>query len=274
MTYGNRLATWIAGIFVLGALTGAGYYLLSRPPVESAGGGRALSKEAAARAESAIQEGKDVRNRQNAAKIFREILKTPPEELVIAAILSGDSDAALRSAKIWEMTEPGNAIAGSLLEAFKRTRACGTESCSVRLKSYRSNEAFVSWLADLRARHPDDPNVALMTIEDIEDSKPFAAAVKNRRSDLGFNFGVELCAPWIGDDTTARLRKDWKATRSAPAALRLVQRLTCCNDSFCATQKDGEEALQVLGTAVKTAPATDLESIREGWLWAKARTTE
>lgn len=266
----KRLLPWSAIIVVLGFLTGTGYYFLNRPPVINAGEEGTLSKEAALE----IQEGKEIRNRQNAAKIFRDILKTPPETLTITATLKGDSDSALRAAKLWELTEPGNQIAQSLQEALKRTRTCGTERCSVRLTNYKANQDFRSWLAALKTKYPDNPNVALMTVEDSDDPKPFTDAIKNPHASLDFNFSVELCAPWVGSDTTARLRKDWNNNRTVPAALRLTQRLTCCNDDFCATQKDGEEALHILEEVVKTAPATDIESIREGWLWAKARTTE
>jgi len=270
----KELAPWIAIVLVLGFLIGAGYYFVGKPPVESAGGGRVLSKEAAIQAELAIQEGKDKRNRQNAGKIFCEILKTPPETLVVTAILKGDSYSALRAAKIWEMADPGNPISRSLLEAFKRTLTCGTESCSVRLTEYKSSQDFRLWLAALKIKYPDNPNVILMTIEDIEDSKTFSKAIKSKHADLGFNFGVELCASWIEDDTTARLRNDWKNTRSTPAALRLAQRLTCSNDNFRSTSREMEEALTVLEAAVKTSPATDLESIRDAFIWAKVNTSE
>ena len=270
----RRLGTWIGIIFVLVCFSWTGYYFLNKSPVVGTDAEIVLPKEAALQAALARKEGKDIRNRQYAAKLFREILEISPESLVVTAILKGDSDSVLRAAKIWEMTEPGNQIAQALLEALKRTRACGVEPCSVRLTGYRSNQDFNAWLTSIKTKHPNNPNVILMTIKDIEDSKTFANALKNKDSNLDFNFGVELCAPWTGDDITARLRRDWKNARSTPAALRLVQRLTCCNDSFCATPKDSEEALNVLKSAVKTAPETDLESIRDAFLWAKIRTTE
>jgi|GEM_PF-4435797 len=270
----RRLGTWIGIIVVLACCSWTGYYFLNRPPVESAGEAVTLTKEAAAQAALARKEGKDIRNRQYAAQIFREILRTPPETLVVTAVLKGDSDSALRAAKIWEMTEPGNPIALSLLEAFKRTRTCGIERCSARLTGYRSDQDFNTWLAGIKNKYPGNSNVILMTTGDAADSKAFAAALKNKDSNLDFNFSAELCAPWIGADTTARLRKDWENTRSTPAALRLVQRLTCRNDSFRAPPGDMEEALQVLEAAVKTSPETDLESIRDAYLWAKKWTTE
>ncbi len=270
----RRLGTWIGIIFILVCLSGTGHYFLTKSPVVSAGEEIILPKEVALQAALARKAGKDIRNLEHTAKLFSELLSVPPESLVVDAILKGDSDSALRTAQIWEMTEPGNPIAQSLLEAFKRTRTCGNESCSVHLTGYRSNKNFNAWLNDLKAKHPTNPHVILMTMDNTENSKPFASAIKSKDSNLDFNFGVELCSHWVGNDVTARLRKDWKNKRSTPAALRLAQRLTCCNDDFCATTKDGEEALHVLETAVKTSPVTDLESIRDAFLWAKARTTE
>jgi len=270
----KRLGPCIGIVFVLICLSGASYYFLNKSPVVSAGEEIILPKEIALQAALARKEGKDIRNREHAAKLFREILNAPSESLIVEAILKGDSGSAVRTAKIWEMTEPGNPIAQALIEAFKRTRTCGNESCSVRLTGYQSNKAFNAWLNALRAKYPTNPHIALMTADGTEDEKTFASAIKSKDSNLDFNFGVELCSFWVGDDVTARLRKDWKNKRSIPAALRLTQRLTCCNDDFCATTNDGEEALTVLKTALNISSANDLESIRDAFLWAKARTTQ
>lgn len=198
------------------------------------------------------------------------------EPIVVRAILKGDSGAALQGAKAWATAEPDNPIAQSLVKAFTRTLSCGNEARSVRLRDY-SDDRFKSWIKDLRTKHPNNPHIAMMTVEFDCDGldciqKNFYKTLETKGSSLDFNFWVELCDYWISDKVTNRLRRDWKNKKTIPTALRLAQRLTCCNDDFYATAKEGQEAQKVLEETLKLQPRN--ESLLEALSWAQARQTK
>lgn len=265
----KRLAIWIGLVFAFVCLLCVSYYLVNDRFTVSTGDKTDIqtdlkrAKEIAAK----MEEAEYTETREEVDKSFAKILNGPPERLVVEAILKGDSDSAAKTAKIWQISEPENEIAQRLVSSFRRTRACGNEVCAI--PDY--NEGFNNWLKNLSAQHPDNLNISLMTTDGMEDSKSFTRAIKTKDSNLDFNFGVNLCSFWIGAEVTDRLRKDWNDKKSVPTALRLAQRLTCCNDDFCATAKDGQEAQKVLEKALTIASVNDLESIKDAYLWAKAR---
>ena len=260
---------------MLVCLSGAGYYYLNKPHIVSAGSKTNiqadLKRGKAIEAELEREKADNIRKREELVKSFGEILNGPPERLVVEAILKGDSNSAAKMAKIWEMIEPTNETANWLAAAFEMTRACGNERCA----GDDYNEGFYDWLKNLKVQYPDNPHVKMMTAGIADDfnavTNDFNEAIKMKNSNLDFNFRVGLCSHWIGNEVTDRLRKDWNSQRSVPTALRLAQRLTCCNDDFCATAKEGQEAQRVLEAALKIASVNDLESIRDAYVWAKAR---
>lgn len=197
------------------------------------------------------------------------------ENIVVQAIVKGDSEAALRGTKAWVTAEPNNPIAQSLAKAFTRTLSCGSEARSVRIRDYAA--PFSGWIKDLRTKYPNNPNIAMMAVELDCDGldciqKNFYKALEMKGSNLDFNFWVELCDYWVGNKLTNRLRADWKNKKTIPTALRLAQRLTCCNDDFCATAKEGQEAQKTLEQVLRLDPTND--SIKEALSWAQARQTK
>lgn len=195
------------------------------------------------------------------------------ERVLIRAVVKGDAHLVRQAAKEWLVAEPGNEVAKWFFQGTSYTLACGHERCGVNLP-LDPPDAAQKWLKAREMDFPGNPHLAMLSVgagcADLDcRAAQFKKALAMKGSSLDFNFTVALCSYWVEQDVTSRLRKDWRERKSVPTALRLAQRLSCCNDDFCATREQGQEATGVLNAAASLEPGS--APIRDALNWAAAR---